>query len=302
MSTETAEAANATVSQHKLRKNYLHMESPTDLKVDWRKNLSRGGVEPAVDEALISLAKDMMPCRGDGDSEDGSSGQLNPILVRVLPSGEREVIGGFRRMRAAMYLIESELCPDFKIKYVIETMSDAEAALKNLSENLQREEPSPIQLAHAVRALTESYGMTMQAIAGRLKRSIGYLNGLLELLTLPKEIRTSVADGEMPIGAALELAKLPPGVQIETFNELASDGKKVSVKAVKEKLRERHESTGEGKAVKRTCQDLLGWLECQTGPADPGNKVAVMLLDWLEGKLSTAKLEKGWEKLLKDIV
>jgi hypothetical protein len=47
-------------------------------------------------------------------------------------------------MRAALYLIDSGLCPDFKVKYVVSRLSDAEAALVNLSENIQREDPKPV--------------------------------------------------------------------------------------------------------------------------------------------------------------
>ena len=54
--------------------------------MDWRKNLSRNGEEPPVDDALIELARDMMPKKGQGDAEEGTSGQLNPILVRPLPT------------------------------------------------------------------------------------------------------------------------------------------------------------------------------------------------------------------------
>jgi hypothetical protein len=68
------------------------------LVVDWKKNLSRNGEEPTVDEALNELALGMLPKKGQGDSEDGSSGQLNPILTRPLPDRRLEVIGGFRRI------------------------------------------------------------------------------------------------------------------------------------------------------------------------------------------------------------
>ena len=40
--------------------------------MDWKKNLSRNGEEPPIDDALIELAKDMMPKQGQGDAEDGS--------------------------------------------------------------------------------------------------------------------------------------------------------------------------------------------------------------------------------------
>src|SRR3984885_2641426 len=158
----------------------------------------------------------MMPRKGQGNSEDGTSGQLNPILTRPLPDRRLEVVGGFRRMRAALWLVESGACPDFRVKYVVSRMSDAEAALVNLSENIQREDPKPIQLAHAVRSLTEDYGLTLKQVAGRLKRSEGWLNNLLNLVMLPTHIQESVATGETPVSAALELTKLPTNKQVKT--------------------------------------------------------------------------------------
>lgn len=121
-------AFTADTGEHKAGRSDIFTVDPRGLVVDWRKNLSRNGEEPPVDEALIELAKDMMPKTGRGDAEAGSSGQLNPILTRPLPDRRLEVIGGFRRMRAALYLIESGLCPDFKVKYTVSRVTDAEAA------------------------------------------------------------------------------------------------------------------------------------------------------------------------------
>ena len=252
--------------------------------MDWRKNLSRNGEEPPVDDALIELARDMMPKKGQGDAEDGTCGQLNPILIRPLPDRRLEVIGGFRRMRAALWLIESGTCPDFKVKYVVSRLSDAEAALVNLSENIQREDPKPIQLAHAVRALTEDYGLTLKQVAGRLKRSETWLSNLLNLVMLPTPIQESVASGKTPVSAALELVKLPTDKQVETFDDLASSGEKVTAAKVRQKRQETHEATGEGGPVPRTLKQLRAFLEGKTGPADPGHRLAAYLLDYLAGK------------------
>src|SRR3954447_8412851 len=164
-------ALTADTGDHKVSRSDFFLVDPRALVVDWKKNLSRNGEEPPVDDALKELALDMMPRKGQGDSETGSSGQLNPILTRPLPDRCLEVVGGFRRMRAALWLIESGTCPDFKVRYVVSRLSDAEAALVNLSENMQREDPRPVQLAHAIRALTEDYGMSLKQVAGRLKRS-----------------------------------------------------------------------------------------------------------------------------------
>src|SRR3954466_4353560 len=189
-------AFTAETGDHKVTRSDIFLVDPRALVVDWRKNLSRNGEEPPVDDALIELAKDMMPKRGQGDAEDGTSGQLNPILTRPLPDRRLEVVGGFRRMRAALWLVESGTCPDFRVKYVVSRLSDAEAALVNLSENMQREDPKPIQLAHAVRSLTEDYGLTLKQVASRLKRSETWIANLLNLVMLPTAIQASVASGQ----------------------------------------------------------------------------------------------------------
>src|SRR5437764_10194469 len=226
-------AFTAETGDYKTTRSDIFLVDPRALVVDWKKNLSRNGQEPPVDDGLIELARDMMPRKGQGDSEDGTSGQLNPILTRPLPDRRLEVVGGFRRMRAALWLIESGTCPDFKVKYVVSRLSDAEAALVNLSENIQREDPRPIQLAHAVRSLTEDYGMTLKQVAGRLKRSETWLSNLLNLVMLPAKVQDGVASGKLPVSAALELTKLPGDKQVETFNGLAASGEKVTAAKVR---------------------------------------------------------------------
>jgi ParB family chromosome partitioning protein len=199
-------------------------------------------------------------------------------------------------MRAALWLIESGTCPDFKVKYIVSRLSDAEAALVNLSENIQREDPKPIQLAHAVRALTEDYGLTIKQVAGRLKRSESWLSNLLNLVMLPAPIRASVASGDTPVSAALELVKLPTDKQVETFNDLAASGERVTAAKVRQKRQETHEATGQGGPVPRTIKQLRSFLEGKTGPADPGHKLASYLLDYLAGKRSDDNMARYWDK------
>src|SRR5579875_3922064 len=284
-------AFTAETGEFKTTRSDIFLVDPRALVVDWQKNLSRNGEEPPVDEALIELAKDMLPKKGQGDAEDGSSGQLNPILTRPLPDRRLEVIGGFRRMRAALWLIESGTCPDFKVKYTVSRLSDAEAALINLSENIQREDPKPIQLAHAIRALTEDYGLTMKQVAGRLKRSETWCSNLLNLVMLPTAIQASVANGETPVSAALELVKLPTDQQVAVFDSLAQGGEKITASKVRQKRQEAHETKGTGGPVPRSLKDLKRFLEGKTGPADPGHRLAASLLDYLAGKRSEEDME-----------
>ncbi|WP_165248008.1 ParB/RepB/Spo0J family partition protein [Paludisphaera soli] len=289
-------AFTAETGDHKVTRSDIFLVDPRALVVDWTKNLSRNGEEPPVDEALIDLAKDMLPRKGQGDAEDGSSGQLNPILTRPLPDRRLEVIGGFRRMRAALRLIESKTCPDFKIKYTVSRLSDAEAALVNLSENLQREDPRPVQLAHAIRSLTEDYGLTMRQVAGRLKRSEAWCGNLVNLVVLPTAIQESVAAGRTPVSAALELAKLPGDQRIKVFESLAEQGTKITAAGVKARRREAHEVTGDGGPVPRTIKQVRAFFEGKTGPADPGHRLAMYLLDYIAGKRSDEAMEKYWDR------
>jgi ParB family chromosome partitioning protein len=152
-------------------------------------------------------------------------------------------------MRAALWLIESGTCADFKVKYTVSRLSDAEAALVNLSENIQREDPKPVQMAHAIRALTEDYGLTLKQVAGRLKRSESWCGNLLNLVMLPKPIQESVASGETPVSAAVELTKLPADQQVAVFDSLAQGGEKITAKKVRAKRHEIHEATADRSPV-----------------------------------------------------
>lgn len=289
-------AFTAETGDHKVTRSDIFLVDPRALVVDWRKNLSRNGEEPSVDDALIELARDMLPKKGQGDAEDGSSGQLNPILTRPLPDRRLEVVGGFRRMRAALWLIESGTCPDFKVKYTVSRLNNVEAALVNLSENLQREEPKPIQLAHAIRSLVEDYGLPLPQVAGRLKRSPAWCRNLLELVMLPSVVQASVASGQTPLSAALELGKFPSDQQVAVFDSLTQGGEKITANNVRQKRQDVHETTGEGGPVPRTIKQFRAFLESKTGPGDPGHNLAADLLDYMAGEKGEAEMGEMWDR------
>ena len=102
--------------------------------------------------------------------------------------------------------------------------------------------------------------------------------------------------GKTPVAAALELVKLPTDKQVETFNDLAASGEKITAAKVREKRQEAHEATGQGGPVPRNLKQLRAFLEGKTGPADPGHKLAAYMLDYLAGKKSDDNLNKYWDK------
>jgi ParB-like chromosome segregation protein Spo0J len=166
----------------------------------------------------------------------------------------------------------------------------------NLSENIQREDPKPIQLAHAVRSLTEDYGLTIKQVAGRLKRSESWLNHLIDLVMLPTAIQASVTSGETPISAALELVKLPADRRVAVFDALSRGGEKITAARVKARRREVHEVTGAGAPVSRTLKHLKAFLESRTGPAEGGHDLADALLVYMVGRLSEDSMIDAWDR------
>lgn len=287
-------AFTADTGDHKVTRTDTFLVAPRALVVDWSKNLSRGGVEPPVDDELKQLAEEMRPKKGQGDTADGTSGQLNPILVRPLTDRRLEVIGGFRRTRAALHLIESGICPDFKLKYTVTRLSDAEAALVNICENLHRQDPEPIQLAHAIRSLTEDYGLDIATVAKRLKKSESWCSKLLDLVMLPAPVQASIASGETPISAAMELTKLPGFDQVKVFNAAKASGEKLTVEKVKKERRATQEKTGKGRLVPRTLADFKKFLEGRGGP------FSAHVLEYLAGKTGDEAFGKVWDQMVSE--
>jgi ParB/RepB/Spo0J family partition protein len=292
-------AATADTGDHKVSRSDVFLVDPRALVVNWAKNLSRRGQEPEVNEDLIRLARSMMPRKGSPGDPGESTGQLQPILCRPLPDRRVEVVGGWRRVRAALYLLESGLCPDFKIKYVSTRMSDSEAALANMTENLEREDPTPLQLAYAARSLTEDHGLAMEQVARSLRQSVSWLERLLDLIGAPAVIQNAVESKELPVTVALELVNLPAGEQIAAFSEQQTSGEKLTVAGVKAKRRKHAETNGSTRVPSRGLKDLKAFLESKLEPDGVGRNLAKHLVQWLAGHETDAQMEAAWKREFK---
>lgn len=282
---------NSDGTSYDVGRNSVFSVDPRALAVNWTNNLSRNGEILQVDDELIQLAHDMMPQSETTDEQEGSSGQINPITVRSIGSGVYEVVLGYRRYFAAMYLIESGLCPDFRIKCITTTMNNKEAALKNMSENLMRSDPKPIQTAHAIRRLREDYGLAMEDIARRLHKSIAWCYQKLELLSLPASIQKAVDNGDVVVAAAMELARAgDEATQQDIVDELTASGQDITTESVQEKRREK------GEKVKRGPKAVKEFLEKMAQDGELGNNLCSLLLDYWQGQITEDELEKTWNK------
>lgn len=124
-----------------------------------------------------------------------------PVLVRrSAANAERfEIIAGRRRWRAAQRAGLTQL------PAVIVAMSDGEAILASLTENLGRADLSPIDEAHAYLRLLTQCGMQPAEITAATGHDRQHLVRIMRLLGLPPPVRRLVDTGQLSAdhGAAL---------------------------------------------------------------------------------------------------
>lgn len=130
------------------------------------------------------------------------NGVIQPILVRPKAGGSYQIVAGERRWRAARMAGLTE------IPVVIREMSDEEAAVFALIENLQREDLNPVEEAEGIRSLIEEFGMTQEEAADRVGKSRTAVTNTLRLLKLPENILSMVAKGKITAGHARALISL----------------------------------------------------------------------------------------------
>ncbi|MCH5183435.1 MAG: ParB/RepB/Spo0J family partition protein [Oscillospiraceae bacterium] len=135
-------------------------------------------------------------------SSISAHGLLEPIVVRRKENGYYEIIAGERRWRAARMAGLNEL------PALLRELSDEEAALLSLIENLQREDLNPVEEAQGYRDLIDTFSLTQEEAASRVGKSRAEVANLLRLLRLPQSILDLVEGGALSYGHARALLPL----------------------------------------------------------------------------------------------
>ena len=128
-------------------------------------------------------------------------GVLQPVVVSP-DEGEYVLIAGERRWRAAK---KAGLAT---IPAVVRGASPESNLVEALVENLQRQDLSPLEEAHAFRQLMEDFGMSQEQVATRVGKSRPAVSNTIRLLQLPGPIQTLVDSGKLSAGHARALVGL----------------------------------------------------------------------------------------------
>jgi len=131
-----------------------------------------------------------------------AQGLIQPVVVRSIGHDKFELIAGERRWRAAQQAGLTE------IPAVVRNVAPPAVLAMALIENIQREELSALEEAHALHRLIEEFDLTQQQAADAVGRSRVAVTNLLRLLELPEPIRRLLENGQIEMGHARALGTL----------------------------------------------------------------------------------------------
>ena len=169
-------------------------------------------------------------------------GVLQPVIVNAKEDGSYVLVAGERRWRAVK---KAGLAT---IPAVVRGSTGEASLVEALVENLQRQDLTPLEEAHAFRQLLEDYGMTQEQVADRVGKSRPAVSNTLRLLQLPGPIQSMVDGGKLSAGHARALLGLDDArYAVYLAEKAASEG--WSVRQIEDSVRSRREMESPRPAV-----------------------------------------------------
>ena len=159
-------------------------------------------------------------------------GVLQPVVLSRTDDGTLYLIAGERRWRAARKAGLST------IPAVVRGATGDTTLVEALIENVQRQDLTPLEEAHAYKQLLENTGMSQEQVAGRVGKSRPSVSNTLRLLQLPGAVQRMIDSGALSAGHARALV----GLEDEKYavylaEKAAKDG--LSVRQVEDAVRDR---------------------------------------------------------------
>src|SRR5262245_34103744 len=172
-----------------------------------------GRWQPHTDEAVERMVKSFE-----------EEGQLQAVQVRRIHDNKVQLVLGYRRYAAATLYNQRHPDQPMKLRAKVVLVNDEEAFRRNLVENRERAECSPVDDAHNQRRLREVFGWTDAKIAEFYHVSPAHVCTLKKLLALPSDVQRLVHGRTLSVQAATGLADLPAQEQKEVLAAGQAEG------------------------------------------------------------------------------
>ena len=150
------------------------------------------------------------------------NGLLQSITVRDIGDGFYELIAGERRLRAIKYLQYP------KTKAIVKELTDEQMATLALIENIQREELTPIEEAHAYQELLRINKLTQDELAKSLGKTQATVANKLRLLKLSDKVIDAINTKKITERHGRAMVKLDASTQEKLLVQILSQNLNVS--------------------------------------------------------------------------
>lgn len=142
------------------------------------------------------------------------SGVLQPIIVQQVGNESYQLIVGERRMRA------SRLAGLKTIPCLVKDVSDRDAAVLGLVENVQRSQLNTIEEALGYKSLKEAHGLSAKEIGLLVGKSRPFIANLLRISNLSDAVQNALKDERISFGQARPLIVLDHSLQDRLLTEI----------------------------------------------------------------------------------
>ena len=144
------------------------------------------------------------------------SGVLQPIIVQLLGNSEYQLIAGERRLRA------SKAAGLKTIPCLVKDVTDKDAAVLGLVENVQRSQLNTIEEALGYKSLQETYGLNAKEIGLLVGKSRPFIANLLRISNLSQKVQKALKEEKISFGQARPLIVLDENLQDKLLSEIIS--------------------------------------------------------------------------------
>jgi len=152
-----------------------------------------------IDEPKAIVRMDIDPEGIDELAESISEiGLLQPILVAI-DDLRYEVVFGHRRLLACRSLGLTEM------RCIVREMSQSEIGIARATENIARDDLSPLEEAATYQNLIEMYGMKIEDVAKKMGKTPGTIKRRLDILRMPPVLQKAVHAKQISMTVGEEL-------------------------------------------------------------------------------------------------
>ena len=142
------------------------------------------------------------------------SGVLQPIIIQQVGNESYQLIAGERRLRA------SRLAGLKTIPCLVKDVSDRDAAVLGLVENVQRSQLNTIEEALGYKSLKEAHGLSAKEIGLLVGKSRPFIANLLRISNLSDAVQNALKDERISFGQARPLIVLDHSLQDRLLTEI----------------------------------------------------------------------------------